>query len=45
MLPSAGDNSVAVVDEECTGRRKIARLNIHKRVIEELILVRPPMEG
>jgi hypothetical protein len=39
------DNDVAVVDKERTGRRKIARLDIHKRVVEELIGVRPPMEG
>jgi hypothetical protein len=40
-----GDNGVAVVDKECTGCGKIARLDIHKRVVEELIRVRPPMEG
>jgi hypothetical protein len=39
------DDSVAMVDEECTGHLKIARLDICKRVVEELIWVRPPMEG
>jgi hypothetical protein len=37
------DNGVAMVDKECTGHRKIARLDIPKRVVEELIGVRPPM--
>jgi hypothetical protein len=39
------DNGVAVVGKERTGCRKIARLDICERVIEELIGVRPPMEG
>ncbi len=39
------DKDVAVVDKERMGRRKITRLNIRKRVVEELIRVRAPMEG
>ncbi len=39
------DEGVAAVDKERTGRRKIAILDIRKRVVEELIRVRPPMEG
>ncbi len=42
---SAADDSVAVVDKERMGRRNIVRLDIRKRVIDELIWVRPPMEG
>ncbi len=39
------DISVAVVDKEHTGNRETARLDIRERVVEELIGVRPPMEG
>jgi hypothetical protein len=36
------DHGVAVVDKEHMG---CARLDIRKKVLEELIWVRPPMEG
>jgi hypothetical protein len=39
------DIGVAMVDKERMGCHKIARLDIHERVVEELIGVRPPMEG
>ncbi len=39
------DNGVAMVDKERKDQRKIARLDIRKRVIEDFIRVRPPMEG
>ncbi len=39
------DNGVAMVDKERTGRHEITRLDIRKSVIEELIGVRPPIEG
>ncbi len=39
------DDGVAVVDKERMDYCKIARLDIRERVVEELIGVRPPMEG
>ncbi len=39
------DDGVAVVDEERTGCHEIAGLDIHERVVEELIWVSPPLEG
>ena len=39
------DNDVAMIDEERTCRHKIARLNVRKGVVEELVRVRQPIKG
>jgi hypothetical protein len=39
------DNDVAMIDEEHTCCRKIARFNVREVVVEELVRVRRPIKG